>query len=32
MMIEEVTAILGRRPNADEQTFINSVIGTKQIQ
>jgi len=32
MLIEEVTAVLGRRPNADELTFIKSVMGSKQIQ
>ena len=32
MLIEEVTAILGRRPNTDELTFINSVMGSIQIQ
>ena len=32
MLIEEVTTVLGRRPNADELIFINSVMGSKQIQ
>ena len=32
MLIEEVTAVLGRRPNDDELTFIKSVMGSKQIQ
>ena len=32
MLIEEVTAVLGRRPNADELIFIKSVMGSKQIQ
>jgi len=32
MLIEEVTAVLGRRPNADELTFIKSVMGSIQIQ
>jgi len=32
MLIEEVTAVLGRRPNADELTFIKSVMGSKQIR
>ena len=32
MLIEEVTAILGRRPNTNELTFIKSVMGSKQIQ
>ena len=32
MLIEEVTAILGRRPNTDELTFIKSVMGSIQIQ
>jgi len=30
MLIEEVTAVLGRRPNADELTFIKSDMGSKQ--
>ena len=32
MLIEEVTAVLGRRPNADELTFIKSIMGSIQIQ
>ena len=32
MLIEDVTAILGRRPNADELTFIKSIMGSIQIQ
>ena len=32
MLIEEVTAVLGRRPNDDELTFIKSVMGSNQIQ
>ena len=32
MQIKEVTAVLGRRPNDDEVTFIKSVMGSKQIQ
>ena len=32
MLIEEVTTVLGRRPNADELIFINSVMGSKQFQ
>ena len=32
MLIEEVTAVLGRRPNAEELTFIKSVMGSKQIR
>ena len=32
MLIEEVTAVLGRRPNADELTFVKSVMGSKQIR
>ena len=32
MLIEEVTTVLGRRPNADELIFINSVMGSKQNQ
>ena len=32
MLIEEVTAILGRRPNTDELTFIKSVMGSIKIQ
>ena len=32
MQIEEMTAVLGRRPNDDEVTFIKSVMGSKQIQ
>ena len=32
MQIEEVTAVLCRRPNDDELTFIKSVMGSKQIQ
>ena len=32
MLIEEVTAVLGRRPNADELTFIKSIMGAIQIQ
>ncbi len=32
MLIEEVTAILGRRPNNDELKFIKSVMVSKQIQ
>ena len=32
MQIEEVTAVLGRRPNDDELTFIKSVMGSKRNQ
>ncbi len=32
MLIEEVIAILGRRPNTDELKFIKSVMASKQIQ
>ena len=32
MLIEEVTAVRGRRPNADELSFIKSIMGSIQIQ